>query len=129
MVIGRSVAASPSLYPDDPESKHFDPRVFVDEAPPGHDGDSHHDGAPRHNDKVGRLGPAANPSEDDVLVFLRRILDEARSKRRDMVTHYTADDLRVALGFARPRADEGGERPAGSSHEATANPTSSRGES
>ena len=27
-------------------------------------------------------------------------------RRHDMVTHYTIDDLRVALGFARPRPDE-----------------------
>ena len=41
-----------------------------------------------------------------MLVFLRRILDEARSKRHDMVTHYTVDDLRVALGFAKPASGE-----------------------
>jgi hypothetical protein len=42
-------------------------------------------------------------------LFLRHILDEARSKRRDLVTHYTVDDLRVALGFQKPpeEADAG----------------------
>ena len=40
LVIGRKVARSPSIYPDDPESKHYDPRVFVDEADPATHGDS-----------------------------------------------------------------------------------------
>ena len=31
--------------------------------------------------------------------FLRDILNDARSKRKEMVTHYTIDDLRAALGF------------------------------
>jgi len=44
------------------------------------------------------------------LAFLREILDEARSNRHDMITHYTVDDLRVALGFARARGGRGGER-------------------
>ena len=33
IVIGRKVARSPSIYPDDPESTYYDPRVFVDEEP------------------------------------------------------------------------------------------------
>ncbi len=28
LVIGRRVASSPSIYPDDPESRHYDPEVF-----------------------------------------------------------------------------------------------------
>ncbi len=100
LVIGRRVARSPSIYPDDPESAYYDPRVFVDEEA----GD--HDGQPGRHAESGGPGPAGR-REDDVLAFLRRILDEARSKRHDMVTHYTADDLRAALGFARPGSDEG----------------------
>ena len=46
LVIGRKVAHSPSIYPDDPESAHYDPLVFVNEAAPGHDGESGHDGKP-----------------------------------------------------------------------------------
>ena len=42
--------------------------------------------------------------------FLRQILDEARSKRQDLVTHYTVDDLRIALGFQKP-PDESPGRP------------------
>ena len=34
LVIGRKEAHSPSIYPDDPESKHYDPNVFVDEVEP-----------------------------------------------------------------------------------------------
>ena len=40
VVIGRKVARSPSIYPDDPDSPHYDPEVFAgegesgDEAPP-----------------------------------------------------------------------------------------------
>ncbi len=31
VVIGKRVARSPSIYPDDPESSHYDPTVFADE--------------------------------------------------------------------------------------------------
>ena len=31
VVIGRKAARSPSIYPDDPESPHYDPQVFADE--------------------------------------------------------------------------------------------------
>ena len=49
MVIGRKVAHSPSIYPDDPESKHYDPRVFVNEATPATTTTTsrHGDAAPR----------------------------------------------------------------------------------
>ena len=93
LVIGRKVAHTPSIYPDDPESAHYDPQVFVNEAAPGHDGKPGGHDAPKDPDA-------------DALAFLRRILDEARSMRHDMVTHYTVDDLRVALGFAKTRSDE-----------------------
>ena len=32
VVIGNKVARSPSIYPDDPESAHYDPNVFDDRA-------------------------------------------------------------------------------------------------
>src|SRR5437660_8797848 len=35
LVIGRKVDRSPSIYPDDPASAHYDPRVFINEAPSG----------------------------------------------------------------------------------------------
>jgi hypothetical protein len=98
LVIGRKAHQSPSIYPDDRESANYDPKVFVDEGAPGHDGEADHDGKPRrHEEHADR--------DADALAFLRRILDEARSMRHDMVTHYTIDDLRAALGFARPRSD------------------------
>jgi hypothetical protein len=132
LVIGKRVATSPSIYPDDQESKYYDPRVFIDEPPHSHDHKTaaHHEGhvdgapqpAPGHHEvehatpHAGGTEAMSSVSQDDVLVFLRRILDEARSKRRDMVTHYTVDDLRSALGFAQP---EGGEE--GEEHEGTNN--------
>ena len=100
VVIGRKVARSPSIYPDDPESMHYDPRVFVNE-----EADRHRAVGPARRAAHDRARPGSTPTdgaEDDVLAFLRRILDEARSKRHDMVTHYTVDDLRAALGFAKP---------------------------
>jgi multidrug efflux pump subunit AcrB len=109
LVIGRKKSSSPSVYPDDPESRHYDPTVFVNEADPHR---KHHEDSRGRNGDIGGEAPAPDgrnaamasmATEDDVLAFLRRILDEARSKRHDMVTHYTVDDLRVALGFGKPR--------------------------
>jgi predicted RND superfamily exporter protein len=37
LVIGRSVARSPSIYPDDPESPHYDPRLKELEENPGNE--------------------------------------------------------------------------------------------
>jgi multidrug efflux pump subunit AcrB len=107
LVIGRKEARSPSIYPDDPESAHYDPRVFINEPPSGQPRKAGHDG------EIGAPEPIMDRSEDDVLVFLRQILDEARSKRHDMVTHYTLDDLRLALGFEKPGSDEATPRRAG----------------
>jgi multidrug efflux pump subunit AcrB len=133
MVIGNRMAVSPSIYPDDPESKHYDPRVFLNEPPPDHHGGHGHEAGTeggKEPDYVVEAGeglrldeetagvqvvepghePAPStalvPHDEDVLAFLRRILDEARSKRHDLVTHYTVDDLRVALGFEKPRTDD-----------------------
>ena len=36
LVIGRSVTRSPSIYPNDPESPHYDPLVFAEEDASGH---------------------------------------------------------------------------------------------
>ncbi len=113
LVIGRKAARSPSIYPDDPESVYYDPRVFVNEEAPRHRADSSRYGEALHDGDSGGLETDGRGKDDDVLAFLRRILDEARSKRHDMVTHYTVDDLRVALGFAKPGSDEGGAPGAG----------------
>ena len=37
VVIGKKVARSPSIYPDDPESAHYDPNVYAEQAHAGHD--------------------------------------------------------------------------------------------
>ncbi len=36
VVIGKKVAVSPSIYPDDPESSHYDPNVYSDNGQSGH---------------------------------------------------------------------------------------------
>ena len=102
LVIGKKVARSPSIYPDDPESAHYDPHVFVNEADHGHHPESHHDGEAQ----IDARDAVDHRHEDDVLAFMRRILDEARMKRHDMITHYTVDDLLVALGFGKGRSGE-----------------------
>jgi hypothetical protein len=102
LVIGKKLAHSPSIYPDDPESIHYDPRVFINEDP----AHPHHHPEPAHEEVLAELESASPRSESDVLVFLRRILDEARMKRHDMVTHYTVDDLRVALGFQQSASSD-----------------------
>ena len=43
VVIGRKVFYSPSIYPDDRESTHYDPTVYSEEGHAGHDG-GHSDG-------------------------------------------------------------------------------------
>jgi len=111
LVIGRKTHSSPSIYPDDRESAQFDPNVFVNELAPGHDGRNGRDVEDGRQGRDGRDTPAEQNA--DALIFLRQILDEARAKRHDMVTHYTIDDLRVALGFARPRSDGNTGREAG----------------
>ena len=102
VVIGRSVFRSPSIYPDDRESVHYDPMVFADEVDEGDHGEpTAHDVVSRH-------------TVDELLGFLRSILHEIQSKRRDMVTHHTVDDLLGTLGFAKERtADEDSQAPHG----------------
>jgi hypothetical protein len=108
MVMGGRKAHSPSIYPDDPESAFHDPDVFVDL--PG--GQPRGGRAAAENDEDRRRAEERR-REDDAVAFLRRILDESRAKRHDMVIHYTVDDLRDALGFTRtderpapPRRDD-----------------------
>src|SRR3954453_4833168 len=50
LVIGRRVPPSPSISPDDPGSKPFDPTVFVnvDQEGLGHDGEAAHEGELAH---------------------------------------------------------------------------------
>ena len=46
LVIGRSVARSPSIYPDDPESPHYDPLLYAHEGESGAEGTTPLDGDP-----------------------------------------------------------------------------------
>jgi multidrug efflux pump subunit AcrB len=93
VVIGKKAAHSPSIYPDDPESPHYDPLYVGNETPSAHDGKEEPNGEPR---------TVLDRNEHDVLVFFRQILDEARLRRHGSITHYTVDDLRAALGFGEP---------------------------
>ena len=88
LVIGKRVALSPSIYPDDPESKHYDPRVFVNEPPSEHHGESGR-APPRRatstspstpsrrptTGQPGGHGAVVIPHDEDVLAFFRRILE------------------------------------------------------
>lgn len=95
IVIGRRVSASPSIYPDDPDSKHYDPDVFVDEV----------ESKKTHEEKLDTPLAAVVPNESEnreVLEFLSHILKDARAHRqRDLTTHYTVEDLLIALGFSQ----------------------------
>jgi multidrug efflux pump subunit AcrB len=127
LVVGKRVATSPSIYPDDPKSKYYDPRVFVNEidqslqahgphgsvAEPVGAGGNHGEVVPEgeHHGLEVPLHHTHQPQHqhqpDDVVTFMKQILDEARSRRHDMVTHYTVDDLLFALGFAKPKPKPG----------------------
>jgi hypothetical protein len=75
-----------------------DPLVFANEVDQGDHGAR---GEPSAHEVVSRH------TVDELLGFLRSILQEIRSKRHDMVTHHNVDDLRVTLGFAREgKSDE-----------------------
>ncbi len=104
LVIGTRKVKSPSIYPDDTASAYYDPNVFVNQESPDHIVVEPSTGPAGHATAVAGQEYGAHPAPahpDDVLVFLRRILDEARAKRHDMVTHYTVDDLLDALGFGK----------------------------
>ena len=67
VVIGRQVARSPSIYPDDPESPHYDPRAFAgddksgDEAAPTADQPDPPQTATRRTDHAPDGGRARGP--------------------------------------------------------------------
>ena len=100
VVIGKRAFRSPSIYPDDRESVHYDPNVFAEEVDEGEsDEPTAHEVVRRH-------------TADELLGFLRSILHEIRSKRHDMLTHHTADDLLKTLGFGEDRSlDEDSDNP------------------
>jgi hypothetical protein len=53
VVVGKKVARSPSIYPDDPESAHYDPNCYAQEAEAGHQA------APRSPERVAEPEPVA----------------------------------------------------------------------
>jgi multidrug efflux pump subunit AcrB len=62
MVIGRSKPRSPSIYPNDPESPHYDPLVFAEEGDTGHKVPSEADHpAPDGNGPGGGQAPSSLP--------------------------------------------------------------------
>ncbi len=100
VVIGRSAFRSPSIYPDDRESVHYDPNVFAEEVDEGESAESTAQEVVRRH------------TVDELLGFLRSILHEIRSKRHDMLTHHTVDDLIKTLGFGEDRSlDEDSDNP------------------
>ncbi|MGO9956456.1 MAG: efflux RND transporter permease subunit, partial [Solirubrobacteraceae bacterium] len=66
LVIGKKVASSPSISPDDPESAHYDPNVYAGEehADPHHshgDGDSHSPAGGQESGSTPEEPPNATP--------------------------------------------------------------------
>jgi hypothetical protein len=106
VVIGRKAYGSPSIYPDDRESKYYDPNVFADEAHKEVGADEHeHYREPTAHEVV------AHHTDDEIMGFLRSMLHEIRQKRHDMITHHTIDDLKKPLGFAKGQPGEGAQAP------------------
>ena len=52
-VIGRKTHRSPSIYPDDPESLHYDPMAYAAEDEPGHEPAPAADSASLHDPHAG----------------------------------------------------------------------------
>jgi len=106
VVIGRKAYGSPSIYPDDRESKHYDPNVFADEAHKEVRAEEHeHYREPTAHEVV------AHHTDDEIMGFLRSMLHEIRQKRHDMLTHHTVDDLKKPLGFAKGQPGAGAQAP------------------
>ena len=90
VVIGKKVLRSPSIYPDDRESVHYDPNVFAEEVD---------EGEPTNPTAMKSSGVTPLTSAR----LPRSILHEIRSKRHDMVTHHTVGRPPRTLGFGEDR--------------------------
>src|SRR5690348_13535983 len=98
LVIGKKRYSSPSIYPDDRESRYYDPNVFASRAVEETHADLEE--ADAHEMVVHR-------TDDEVIGFLRSMIHEIRQKRGEMVTHHSVDDLLGPLGFAKvPRPED-----------------------
>jgi multidrug efflux pump subunit AcrB len=109
VVVGRKSYGSPSIYPDDRESKYYDPAVFAHE--------DHKPGPAEYPEREPTAHEVVSRhTDDEIMGFLRSMLHEMRAKRHEMVTHHTVDDLLAPLGFKAgkpgegPRAPDGGPR-------------------
>jgi hypothetical protein len=116
LVIGKKVAGSPSIYPDDPESRFYDSRVFATDGHPSH-GDGEHSAEvssePHSTVPVeGELPPSGDPPKvaPDVGYdeLTRQHEKEKLSfpwepfyplKANPYATHHNVDELRGPLGF------------------------------
>ncbi len=67
VVMGKKVAISPSIYPDDPESSYYDPDVYADRGHAGHGADhgAAHSTEPHHpHTEENGLNPDAGPAPE-----------------------------------------------------------------
>ncbi len=95
LVIGRKTYGSPSIYPDDRESVHYDPNVFA------HDTEKEAVAHPVAEDAHELV---VHHTDDEIIGFLRSMLHEIRAKRQEMLTHHKVDDLLGPLGFAKDKS-------------------------
>jgi multidrug efflux pump subunit AcrB len=67
VVIGKRLAISPSIYPDDPESSHYDPNVYADRGHDSHSaghGTTHPSETHHPHDEENGLNPDAGPEPE-----------------------------------------------------------------
>jgi hypothetical protein len=98
LVIGKKTHRSPSIYPDDRESRYYDPNVFASR--PDKEKQVRHEQPDAHE-------LIAHHTDDEVIGLLRSMIREIRQKRAEMVTHHSADDLLGPLGFTKGAKAEG----------------------
>jgi multidrug efflux pump subunit AcrB len=100
LVLGRKKAASPSMYPDDPESKHYDRHVFDLDAKGGQHGTAsseNHAASPKQ---------AAGGNEQDKLSFPWEPFYPYQSD--PFTTHHNVDEMLGPLGFEEKKPSPGG---------------------
>jgi hypothetical protein len=108
LVTGRRVPRSPSIYPDDPESAHYDPLVFAKGGTSGHEAEP----TAAVNAREGvAVGPELPPGTD--------IADDGEGGRQAIpwapivvstdpfITYHNADELLSPLGFTHEGAESG----------------------
>jgi len=108
VVVGRRSYRSPSIYPDDRESKYYDANVF--------DGQDHASTHPA--ERVREATPAevvARHTDDELMGYLQGMFQEIQARRDDMVTHHTTDELLGPLGFTEGDSGAGAHQTDGTS--------------